>query len=157
MLRTILEIIYLLSIIYLSIHYYKLFKNVVKLRRELKVSVGFKGESLERAIRAHANFSETAPFIILLTFILYFNNLLIFACSSLILLVIGRTIHSKAISNCNENIEDRRKGMRLTVYSLMIAIIGIIFYICKLVYFTFEAAVNTTFLPQIIPYIIGFV
>ena len=61
MLRTTLEIIYLLTILYLSLHYYKLFLNVVKLRRQTKVSIGFNNKKLERAIRAHSNFCETVP------------------------------------------------------------------------------------------------
>lgn len=153
MLRTTLEIIYLLTILYLSLHYYKLFLNVVKLRRETKVSIGFNNKKLERAVRAHANFCETVPFIILISFILYFNNLLIFACSSLFFLSIGRTIHSKALSDVNENTEDRKKGMKLTIISLIIATIGIIFYIFRLIYFSLQAALNTTFLPQFTHYV----
>ena len=78
MYRTVFEIIYLLSILYLCRHYHKLFMNVVKNRRNTKTSIGFKNQELERAIRAHANFCETVPLIIILSFILYFNNLLFF-------------------------------------------------------------------------------
>jgi len=152
MLRTILEIIYLLTILYLSLHYYKLFLNVVKLRRQTKVSIGFNNKKLERAIRAHSNFCETVPFIIVLSFILYFNNLLIFATSSTIILSVGRTIHSKAISDINEKITDRRIGMKLTILSLAIGFIGIVFYICKLIFFHYQASIYTTFLPQFFYY-----
>ena len=99
----------LLTILYLSLHYYKLFLNVVKLRRQTKVSIGFNNKKLERAIRAHSNFCETVPFIVILSFVLYFNNLLIFATLSTLILCVGRTIHSKAISDVNEEITDRRK------------------------------------------------
>lgn len=135
MYRTIFEIFYLCSIIYLCKHYHTLFVNVVKIRRETKLSVGFKDRKLERAIRAHANFCETTPLIILLTFILYFNNLLFFSVSSIITLAFGRTIHSKAISDINEKIENRRLGMKLTFLSMYIAVIGIIYYILSLIYF----------------------
>ena len=77
-----------------------------------------------------------------------FNNLLFFSVLSLLFLAIGRTIHSLAVSNVNENIDDRRKGMKFTIYSLIIAIIGIIFYIVKLIFYSFQAHINTTFLPQ---------
>ena len=137
MYRTIFEIIYLCAIIYLCKHYHTLFANVVKFRRETKVSIGFKDNKLERAIRAHANFCETTPLIILLTFILYFNNLLFFSVSSIITLAMGRTIHSKAISEINEKIENRRLGMKLTFLSMYIAIIGIIYYILSLIYFAY--------------------
>ena len=149
MTRTIYEIIFLIEIIYLAFHYFKLFKNVVKIRRETKISIGHKNNKLERAVRAHGNFCETSPFVILLNFILYFNNLLFFAVISLLFLAIGRTIHSIALSDISEDINDRRKGMKFTIYSLFTAIIGIIFYIIKLIFYSFQAHINTTFLPQI--------
>ena len=123
MTRTIFEIIFLIEILYLAFHYYKLFKNVVKIRRETKISIGHNNKKLERAVRAHGNFCETCPLIIMLNFILYFNNLLFFAVLSLLFLAIGRTIHSYAVSDINEDINDRRKGMKFTLYSLFIAII----------------------------------
>ena len=154
MTRTIFEIIFLIEILYLAFHYYKLFKNVVKIRRETKISIGHNNKKLERAVRAHGNFCETSPLIIILNFILYFNNLLFFAVLSLLFLAIGRTIHSFAVSDINEDINDRRKGMKFTIYSLFTAIIGIIFYIIKLIYYLFQANINTThFLPQFFCYI----
>jgi len=138
MIRTILEIIYLLTILYLTRHYYKLFLNVVKLRRETKTSIGSKDEKLERAIRAHSNFCETVPITLLLSFILYFNNLLYFATPAIIILAIGRTIHSKTISDINEDISQRRKGMRLTIFSIIFISFGIFFYILQLIHFSFQ-------------------
>ena len=138
MYRTVFEIIYLLSILYLCRHYHKLFMNVVKNRRNTKTSIGFKNQELERAIRAHANFCETVPLIIILSFILYFNNLLFFSVSTLIILAIGRTIHSKEISSINEDLAKRRLGMRLTVFSMFLAILGISYYILTLIYFAYS-------------------
>ncbi len=138
MYRTVFEIIYLLSILYLCRHYHKLFMNVVKNRRNTKTSIGFKSQELERAIRAHANFCETVPLIIILSFILYFNNLLFFSVSSLIILSIGRTIHSKAISSINEDLAKRRLGMRLTFFSMFVSILGIFYYILTLIYFAYS-------------------
>ncbi len=155
MLRIIFEITYLLTIIYLCKLYHKLFVNVVRLRRETKKSIGFIDKRLERAIRAHANFCETVPFIILLSFILYFNNLLYFALPVAVILAIGRTIHSRAISDLNEKIEDRRIGMRLTIYSMILAVIGIFYYISQLIYFLFKKTSVTTFLPQYFYSIVG--
>ena len=148
MTRTIFEIIFLIEILYLAFHYFKLFKNVVKIRRETKISIGHNNKKLERAVRAHGNFCETTPFLIMLNLILYFNNLLFFAVLSLLFLTVGRTIHSFAVSDINEDINDRRKGMKFTIYSLFIAIIGIIFYIVKLIFYSFQAHINTTLLPQ---------
>ena len=148
MTRTIFEIIFLIEILYLAFHYYKLFKNVVKIRRETKISIGYNNKKLERAVRAHGNFCETSPFIIMLNFILYFNNLLFFAVLSLLFLAAGRKIHSFAVSDENEDMNDRRKGMKFTIYSLFIAIIGIVFYIMKLIFYSFQVHLNTTSLPQ---------
>ena len=89
MTRTIFEIIFLIEILYLAFHYYKLFKNVVKIRRETKISIGHNNKKLERAVRAHGNFCETSPFIIMLNLILYFNNLFFFAVFSLLFLAVG--------------------------------------------------------------------
>jgi len=144
MLRSILEILYLSSIIYISFLYYKLFLNVVKLRRKNKQPLGFKNEKLERAIRAHANFCETVPLNILISFILYFNNLIFFSLLQTLLLATGRTLHAKAISNIKENINMRRTGMRLTNYSLFIGIIGIVSYMLQLIYFNLQYLMNTT-------------
>ena len=144
MLRPILEITYLSTIIYLSTLYYRLFLNVVKLRRKTKTSVGFKNKELERAVRAHSNFCETVPFICLISFILYFNNLLYFCIPMILILSVGRYIHAKSISDINENLENRRKGMKLTIYSLFIGIIGIIFYIIQLIHFSSQAYINTS-------------
>ena len=150
MTRTISEIIFLITLIYLAFHYYKLFKNVVKIRIKTKISMGHNQKKLERAVRAYGNFCETSPFIVLLNFILYFNNLLFFAVISLLLLAIGRTIHSNAILDIDEDIQDRRKGMKFTIFSLFMALIGITFYIVKLIFYAFQAHINTTLLPQFI-------
>ena len=148
MLRTILESIYIFSVIYLILIYYKLCKNVIFLRRKSKTTIGYKNKKLERAIRAHSNFCETVPFILLISFILYFNNLLFFCVPMLIILIFGRTIHARAISNLNEKLEERRIGMKLTFYSLYIGLAGLIFYISQLIYFSLQASINTTILPQ---------
>ena len=148
MFRTVLESIYISSVIYLILIYYKLCKNVIFLRRKSKTTIGYKNKKLERAIRAHSNFCETVPFILLISFILYFNNLLLFCVPMLIILIFGRTIHARAISNLNEKLEERRIGMKLTFYSLYIGLAGLIFYISQLIYFSLQAGINTTILPQ---------
>ena len=135
MLRSVFEVVYLCTIIFLVNHYVKLFRNVVKLRRETKTSLGYKNKNLERAIRAHANFCETVPICLLLTFILYFNNLLFFAIPSILILAIGRRIHSNAISDIKEDVTLRVKGMKLTIWSIKIAVLGIIFYVVQILYY----------------------
>ena len=134
MLKTYLEIIYFFLIIYLSLFYIKLFRNVVSLRRSTKSSIGSKNIKLDRAIRAHANFCETVPINFFLSLILYFNNLLIFSVPAIIFLSIGRTVHAKAISDMNEDLKKRVIGMRFTIISIKIQLFGILFYISQLLF-----------------------
>jgi len=134
MLKTYLEIIYFFLIIYLSLFYIKLFRNVVSLRRSTKSPIGSKDIKLDRAIRAHANFCETVPISFFLSLILYFNNLLIFSVPAIIFLSIGRTVHAKAISDMNEDIKKRVIGMRFTIISIKIQLFGILFYISQLLF-----------------------
>ena len=134
MLKTNLEIVYFFLVIYLSLFYIKLFRNVVNQRRLSKTPIGSKSVKLNRAIRAHANFCETVPINLFLSLILYFNNLLIFSVPAIVFLSIGRTIHARAISNLNENLEKRVLGMRLTMISIKIQVFGVLFYISQLVF-----------------------
>ena len=134
MFKTYLELIYFFLIIYLSLFYIKLFRNVVSQRRLTKTSIGFKSIELERVIRAHANFCETVPINLFLSLLLYFNNLLIFAVPAIIILCIGRTIHALSVSDVNEDLTKRRKGMKLTIYSIYIQLIGVSYYIFQLIY-----------------------
>ena len=134
MLKIYLELIYFFLIIYLSLFYIKLFRNVVNQRRLTKTPIGFKSIKLERAIRAHANFCETVPINFFLSLLLYFNNLLMFVVPAIIILCIGRTIHAISLSNINENLTQRRRGMRLTLFSIYIQLLGILYYIFQLIY-----------------------
>ena len=134
MLKTYLELIYFFLIIYLSLFYIKLFRNVVNQRRLTKTPIGFKSIKLERAIRAHANFCETVPINFFLSLLLYFNNLLMFVVPAIIILCIGRTIHAISLCNINEDLTQRRRGMRLTLFSIYIQLLGILYYIFQLIY-----------------------
>jgi len=134
MLKTYLEIIYFFLIIYLTLFYIKLFRNVVNQRRITKSPIGSKDIKLERAIRAHANFCETVPINLFLSLLLYFNNLLFFSVPAIIFLSIGRTIHANAISNINEDLKKRVKGMKLTMISIKIQLFGVLFYISQLIF-----------------------
>ena len=134
MFKTYLELIYFLLIIYLSLFYIKLYRNVVNQRRLTKTPIRLKSVKLEKAIRAHANFCETVPINLFLGLLLYFNNLLMFAVPAIVILCIGRTIHAISVSDVNEDLTQRRKGMRLTIFSIYIQLLGILYYIFQLVY-----------------------
>jgi len=144
----IFEILYLLSVFYLLALYFSLFRNVVSHRRETKTSLGHKGEKLERVIRAHSNFCETVPFNLFLSLILYFNNYHFICFISLLIMCVGRRVHANSISNMNEDLNQRRLGMRLTVISYLILIIGMLYYIGSIIYFyILSQTYSTTILP----------
>lgn len=144
----IFEILYLLSVFYLLALYFSLFRNVVSHRRETKTSLGHKGEKLERVIRAHSNFCETVPFNLFLSLILYFNNYHFICFLSLLIMCLGRRVHASSISNMNEDLDKRRLGMRLTVISYLILIIGMLYYIGSIIYFyILSQTYSTTILP----------
>ena len=144
----IFEILYLWSVFYLLALYFSLFRNVVSHRRETKTSLGHKGEKLERVIRAHSNFCETVPVNLFLSLILYFNNYHFICFLSLLIMCVGRRVHANSISNMNEDLNKRRLGMRLTVISYLILIIGMFYYIGSIIYFyILSQTFSTTILP----------
>ena len=144
----IFEILYLLSVFYLLALYFSLFRNVVSHRRETKTSLGHQGEKLKRVIRAHSNFCETIPFNLFLSLILYFNNYHFICFLSLLIMCVGRRVHASSISNMNEDLNKRRLGMRLTLISYLILIIGMLYYIGSIIYFyILSQTYSTTILP----------
>ena len=146
--NTIFEILYLLSVFYLLALYFSLFRNVVSHRRETKTSLGHKSEKLERVIRAHSNFCETVPFSLFLSLILYYNNYNLICFLSLLIMCMGRRIHASSISNVNEDLKKRRLGMKLTVTSYFILILGIVYYVGSIIYFyILSKTFSTTLLP----------
>ena len=141
--RLLLESIFLLSIIFLIILYIKLFRKIVHNRRKYKISISSSNNlTLLRSIRAHANFNENVPFSLLILMFLYFHNLLIFCCISIMMLLVGRLLHSKGVLDVKEkdkNFNLRIKGMRLTIYSYYVSIIGLIYYICETMFYYFNS------------------
>ena len=137
--RLILECLFLIINLFLTIFYVRLFKNVVNLRRKFKIPLGYdKNIDLQRAIRAHSNFIEYVPFSLILSMFLYFHNYLIFCCLSSFFLLLGRTLHHRGISNRKE-IETkylfRMRGMKFTMWSYYVNIIGITIYIIQTFYY----------------------
>lgn len=109
--------------IYLSI-------RVIKLRRWHKVAVGHGGhQALERATRAHANFAEYVPFILLLMAMaeLLNHNLSYIIHGLGLILLTGRVIHAYGISQLNEKMNFRVLGMTLTFAVLALSAGSILF------------------------------
>ena len=104
----------------LALMFIKLSFNVIAIRRKNKIALGAGGvDELERAIRAHGNFSEYVPLGLFLIGALELNS----APMGLIvlmgaLLVFGRLFHAKGILEPMPNFTNRVSGMKLTFAAL---------------------------------------
>jgi uncharacterized protein len=118
--------------VYLSI-------RVIRLRSALKISIGV-GRSVQsenqaepseilRAIRAHANLSEYAPFALLLIGLLEIQGMPDLWVHALgFFLLFGRCLHAYGISQTNEQFVFRVSGMMLTFSVMLIAASLLILY-----------------------------
>ena len=106
----------------LALIYVKLSKNIIKIRRERKISLGSgKSSDLEKAIRAQANFNEYVPLGLILLACLEINNFnqtITFASG--VLLLVGRFLHAKSFLKDEMDYDLRVKGMKCTFWSLII-------------------------------------
>lgn len=93
--------------------------NVIKKRREFKVSIGDgHNKKLKIAMAAQSNAIEYIPIALLLLFSLEYNNANILLVHSLgLLLIIGRIIHAKGI--LSETLKIRVFGMQITIYTIL--------------------------------------
>ena len=95
--------------------------RTIRLRRSNKVALGTGGvAALERAIRAHSNFSEYVPlslFLILCAELQGLNGLIVNGLG--LLLLTGRAIHSYGISQVEEKFSFRVTGMTMTIASIV--------------------------------------
>ena len=90
------------------------------LRRKLGIALGDSGiETLQRAIRVHANFAEYVPLTLLLAVLLELGGtrapLVNTVCG---LLLVGRVAHAYGVSKTRENFGYRVAGMALTLTAL---------------------------------------
>lgn len=101
--------------------YLKLTFNVINLRRKNKVPLGTGGFSdLEKAIRAHGNFSENVPIALILMVALELNGapwwlVAVFGST----LTIGRVLHALGIYQEPKRFVNRLRGMKFTLMTLM--------------------------------------
>lgn len=91
-------------------------------RKALKVAVGTGGfPKLERLVRAHGNFSEYVPIILILLLLLELRSapaILLHVCG--ILLVVSRLAHAYGISQENENLRIRKTAIQTTLGLLLV-------------------------------------
>jgi uncharacterized protein len=115
-----------LTVVYaglLALMFVGLSLRTLRLRRTYKVAIGDGGqERLQRAIRAHGNFSEYVPFALLLIFFVESSGVRDGWVHTLALaLLLGRIIHAAGLSQVNENPRLRVFGMVLTLTSILCA------------------------------------
>ena len=93
------QIGFLFCVTFLVIWNRVLIVRVVKIRREKKILLESGGdEELTRAIRCHGNFVESVSLAIIIPIILFFEKeFVIFSFLALVLLCIGRYIHSEGL------------------------------------------------------------
>jgi len=94
--------------------------RIVKIRRANKISFGDgNNQLLQRAIRAHSNFCESAPLVLILMALAENNGCSIFLLHFFgLAFTIGRILHSYGISSINENLKFRISGMMLTIITI---------------------------------------
>ena len=98
----------------LAFVYVVLAVRVIRLRRGQGVAVGGGDEVLQRAIRAHANFSEYVPLTLLLMFFAELSAPSWVVHAAGILLCLGRGVHAFGISQLREKFNQRAFGMACT-------------------------------------------
>ncbi len=107
--------IFALLFIFLSI-------RTIRLRRANKIPVGDNNKVLQKAIRAHANFSEYVPFsLLLLIFVEMMNYSWYLVHLLCIALLIGRISHAYGVSQVEEDYRFRIYGMAMTFTSIGIS------------------------------------
>lgn len=100
--------------------------RVVTRRGAVKATLGDGGDvQLQRRIRAHGNFIEFVPLVLILMILLEMQSLSIWLVHLVgICLVVGRLIHCVNISRENESLGGRIAGMLLTMTALGVASIA---------------------------------
>jgi len=113
----------------LAFIFVRLSTNVIKLRRQYKISLGHKNhKDLEQAIRAHANFIEYVPFGLILLSCLEVNKIhpiIVFSLGGL--LFIGRFLHAKSFTALGIDQPKRIQGMKCTFWSMRLMAAMLIF------------------------------
>jgi len=113
----------------LAFIFVRLSTNVIKLRRQYKISLGHKNhKDLEQAIRAHANFIEYVPFGLILLSCLEVNKIhpvIVFSLGGL--LFIGRFLHAKSFTAPGIDQPKRIQGMKCTFWSMRLMAAMLIF------------------------------
>lgn len=97
--------------------------HTIRQRRALQVALGDQGHPLlKRAVRAHANFAEYVPLILLMLLVLELLNTSPWILHGLgLTLLMGRCCHAWGITRAEENYRWRITGMSMTFLCLLVS------------------------------------
>jgi len=126
-----------LGLIYLGIIgllYLVLMFNVIRLRKKHQVGLGVgQNSELERAVRAHGNFSEYVPMMALMLICLELSGFDHLALHIFwILLIVSRVFHFVGLSQASGNSLGRTAGAGLTALCLLGISISLIIHFISL-------------------------
>jgi hypothetical protein len=115
--------------------YYYLAKNVIQIRRNNKIAIGFaKNKELEQAIAAHSNFNQYVPLGLIMMACMELNKIHF----SIIFLVgvsftFGRIIHAKSFLKKTMDLKQRVQGMKFTFWTMIVmAILNIVSFLIRI-------------------------
>ena len=113
----------------LGIFFFKITLDVVKKRQSLKISLGNgENEELANYTSAHSNFAQYVPMLIILFYLNetsgFLSDLVLIPLA--ILIIVGRVFHYRALTSQEMNFNLRVKGMKLTLFPMMIMSISLI-------------------------------
>ena len=115
--------------------YYYLAKNVIKIRRDNKIAIGFaKNKELEQAIAAHSNFNQYVPLGLIMMACMELNKIhfsIIFLVG--ISFTFGRIIHAKSFLKKTMDLKQRVQGMKFTFWTMVVmALLNIVSFLIRI-------------------------
>jgi len=115
--------------------YYYLAKNVIKIRRDNKIAIGFaKNKELEQAIAAHSNFNQYVPLGLIMMACMELNKIhfsIIFLVG--ISFTFGRIIHAKSFLKKTMDLKQRVQGMKFTFWTMIVmAVLNIVSFLIRI-------------------------
>jgi uncharacterized membrane protein YecN with MAPEG domain len=115
--------------------YYYLAKNVIQIRRNNKIAIGFaKNKELEQAIAAHSNFNQYVPLGLIMMACMELNKIhfsIIFLVG--ISFTFGRIIHAKSFLKKTMDLKQRVQGMKFTFWTMIaMAVLNIVSFLIRI-------------------------
>jgi len=115
--------------------YYYLAKNVIQIRRNKKIAIGFaKNKELEQAIAAHSNFNQYVPLGLIMMACMELNKIhfsIIFLVG--ISFTFGRIIHAKSFLKKTMDLKQRVQGMKFTFWTMIVmAVLNIVSFLIRI-------------------------